>query len=65
MGISGDTVRRYVRFTELSPQLQQMVDDKKIAMTPAVKLSYLKPEEQSTLPLTTGYRPTQPAAPLE
>jgi len=49
MGISGDTVRRYVRLTELSPQLQQMVDEKKIAMTPAVELSYLKPEEQAML----------------
>lgn len=46
-GVSGDTVRRYVRLTELSPPLQQMVDDKKIALTPAVELSYLKPEEQA------------------
>ena len=35
-GISGDTVRRYIRLTELAPELQQMVDDKKIGMTPAV-----------------------------
>ena len=47
--ISGDTVRRYIRLNELSPELQQMVDDKKIAMTPAVELSYLKPEEQTLL----------------
>ncbi|MPM48288.1 Nucleoid occlusion protein [bioreactor metagenome] len=47
--ISGDTVRRYIRLTELTPELQQMVDDKKIAMTPAVELSYLKPEEQTLL----------------
>ena len=33
-GISGDTVRRYIRLTELSPELQQMVDEKKIGMTP-------------------------------
>jgi len=46
-GISKDQVRRYIRLTELSPQLQQMVDDKKIAVTPAVELSYLKPEEQA------------------
>ena len=38
-GVSGDTVRRFVRLTELQPELQQMVDDKKIAMTPAVELS--------------------------
>ena len=48
-GISKDQVRRYVRLTELSPELQQMVDDKKIAMTPAVEISYLKPEEQALL----------------
>lgn len=48
-GVSGDTVRRYVRLTELQPELQQMVDDKKIAMTPAVEISYLKPDEQTML----------------
>jgi ParB family chromosome partitioning protein len=48
-GISKDQVRRFIRLNELSPQLQQMVDDKKIAMTPAVELSYLKPEEQTLL----------------
>ena len=48
-GVSGDTVRRFVRLTELQPELQQMVDAKKIAMTPAVELSYLKPEEQQML----------------
>ena len=42
-------MRRYVRLTELSPELQKMVDDKKIAMTPAVEISYLKPEEQALL----------------
>jgi len=42
-------VERYMRLTELQPKLQQMVDDKKIAMTPAVELSYLKPEEQQML----------------
>ncbi|MBR4206080.1 MAG: hypothetical protein IKQ92_11425 [Clostridia bacterium] len=35
--------------TELKPELQQMVDDKKIGMTPAVELSFLKPEEQQML----------------
>ena len=47
--VSGDTVRRYIRLTELSPELQQMVDDKKMALTPAVEISYLKPEEQQLL----------------
>lgn len=47
--ISGDTVRRYIRLTELQPELQQMVDDGRIAMTPAVEISYLKPDEQRLL----------------
>ena len=48
-GISKDQVRRYVRLTELSPPLQQMVDEGKMALTPAVEISYLKPEEQALL----------------
>ena len=48
-GESRAQVQRYIRLTELKPELQQMVDDGKIAMTPAVELSYLKPEEQSLL----------------
>ena len=47
--VSGDTVRRYIRLTELQPELQQMVDEKKIAFTPAVEISYLKPDEQKML----------------
>ena len=46
---SSTQIQRYVRLNELSPPLQQMVDDKKIALTPAVELSYLKPEEQAIL----------------
>jgi ParB family chromosome partitioning protein len=46
---SSTQIQRYIRLNELTPQLQQMVDDKKIAMTPAVELSYLKPEEQTLL----------------
>lgn len=49
VGISKDQVRRYIRLTELEPELQQMVDEKKIAFTPAVELSYLQPEEQKQL----------------
>ena len=48
-GESKTQVQRFIRLNELTPQLQQMVDDKKIAMTPAVELSYLKPEEQTLL----------------
>ncbi len=46
---SARTVQRYIRLTELQPELQQMVDEKKIAFTPAVEISYLKPEEQRSL----------------
>lgn len=46
---SSSQIQRLIRLTELSPQLQQMVDEKKIGLTPAVELSYLKPEEQSLL----------------
>ncbi|MBQ9717572.1 MAG: ParB/RepB/Spo0J family partition protein [Clostridia bacterium] len=48
-GESGRQVQRYIRLTELEPELQQMVDEKKIAMTPAVEISYLKPAEQRLL----------------
>ena len=46
---SRETVRRYIRLTELQPELQQMVDDGRIAMTSAVEISYLKPDEQRLL----------------
>ena len=45
-GISKDQVWRYIRLTNLNPKLLQMVDDKQIAISPAVELSYLKKEEQ-------------------
>ncbi len=45
-GDSARTVQRYVRLTELIPEIRDMVDEKKIAFNPAVELSYLKPEEQ-------------------
>ena len=43
---SRSQVKRYIRLTNLTPELQDMVDDKKISFNPAVELSYLKPEEQ-------------------
>lgn len=42
-------IQRYIRLTELTPEIQDMVDSGKIAMTPAVELSYLKPEHQEML----------------
>lgn len=49
MGMSGDTVRNYISLTQLVPELQQMVDDKRIAVTPAYQIAALKPEEQALL----------------
>ena len=60
-GESGRQVQRYIRLTELSPPLQQMVDDKKIAMTPAVEISYLKPEEQELLVETISSEQATPS----
>ena len=48
-GVSGDTIRNYISLTQLVPALQQMVDEKKIALTPAYQLAALKPEEQALL----------------
>lgn len=46
---SGRQIQRYIRLTSLIPELLQMVDDKKIAFTPAVELSFLSVDEQQYL----------------
>ena len=48
-GDSRNQIQRYIRLTNLIPQILQMVDDGKIALTPAVELSYLQDFEQETL----------------
>mgnify|MGYP000201029554 CR=1 FL=1 len=48
-GDSGRQVQRYIRLTELIPELLDMVDEKKIAFNPAYELSFLKKEEQRDL----------------
>ena len=48
-GESQRQVQRYIRLTELIPELLDMVDEKKIALNPAYELSFLKPEEQKQL----------------
>jgi len=48
-GDSRETVRRYIRLTELIPEILTMVDNSKIALTPAVELSYLTKQEQHDL----------------
>ncbi len=46
---SGRQIQRYIRLTELIPDLLDMVDERRIAFSPAVELSYLKPQEQLDL----------------
>ena len=46
---SGRQVQRYIRLTELIPGILQMVDNGRISLTPAVEISYLKPQEQDDL----------------
>ena len=48
-GIGKDTLHRYIRLTHLIPKLLSMVDEGKIALTPAVELAYLTNEEQQAL----------------
>ena len=48
-GVGRMTVQRFIRLTELIPQILQMVDEGKIALTPAVELSFLKKGEQKNL----------------
>ena len=60
-GESKTQVQRYIRLTELQPELQEMVDTGKIAMTPAVEISYLKPKEQELLLKTIGSEQATPS----
>ncbi|ATZ03641.1 ParB/RepB/Spo0J family partition protein [Streptococcus suis] len=48
-GVGRMTVQRFIRLTELKPPILQMVDEGKIALTPAVELSFLKKDEQENL----------------
>lgn len=60
-GISGDTVRRYIRLTELVPQLLDMVDTGQIKFNPAVELSYLAREEQEQFIEAMDYAQAAPS----
>ena len=61
VGESKSQVQRYIRLNELSPELLQMVDEKKIAFNPAYELSFLKPEEQQMLVTTMDYEQATPS----
>ena len=60
-GTSKDSVRCFIRLTELIPEILDMVDEKKISMTPAVELSYLKPEEQRNFLEAMDYAQAAPS----
>lgn len=60
-GDSRNQVHRYIRLTELIPELLQLVDESRIAFRPAVELSYLKKEEQSALLEEISYTDATPS----
>ncbi len=61
VGESKDQVRRYIRLTELIPDLLDLVDEGRIAFRPAVELSYLQKEEQSALLEQISYADATPS----
>jgi ParB family chromosome partitioning protein len=61
LGISKNQIFRFIRLTELIPEIRDMVDEKKIAFNPAVELSYLKPEEQKEFLEAMDYAQTSPS----
>lgn len=62
-GDSKNQVRRYIRLTELIPELLDMVDENKIAFRPAVELSYLTETEQHNLLNSISYNDATPSLP--
>lgn len=61
VGESRDQVFRYIRLTNLVPELLHLVDDGRIALRPAVELSYLHPAEQLSLVDTISYEESTPS----
>ena len=60
-GESKSQVRNYISLTNLVPELMQMVDDGKIALSPAYQIAALKPEEQQILVTTIDYEQATPS----
>lgn len=60
-GDSGRTVQRYIRLTNLIPEVLQMVDERKISFNPAVELSYLRPQEQKDFISAMDYAQAAPS----
>ena len=61
VGESREQIRRYIRLTELVPEILQMVDERRIAFNPAVEISYLSEEQQYTLLEAMGYNDATPS----
>lgn len=61
VGESKDQIRRYIRLTELVPEILQMVDKRQIAFRPAVEISYLSEEQQYTLLEAMEYNDATPS----
>ena len=61
VGESKDQIRRFIRLTELVPEILQMVDEKQIAFRPAVEISYLAEEQQYTLLEAMSYNDATPS----
>ena len=61
LGESKDTVYRYIRLTELIPELLKLVDEERIAFSPAVEISYLKEDEQYVLHNLIEYNDSTPS----
>ena len=61
VGESKDQIRRFIRLTELAPEILQMVDERQIAFRPAVEISYLSEEQQYTLLEAMGYNDATPS----
>ncbi|MCM1233281.1 MAG: ParB/RepB/Spo0J family partition protein [Ruminococcus flavefaciens] len=61
VGESREQIRRYIRLTELVPEILQMVDEKRIALSPAVEISYLTEEQQYTLLEAMEYSDATPS----
>ena len=61
VGESREQIRRFIRLTELVPEILQMVDERQIAFRPAVEISYLAEEQQYTLLEAMGYNDATPS----
>ena len=61
VGESKNQIFRYIRLTELVPEILQMVDERQIAFRPAVEISYLSEEQQYTLLEAMGYNDATPS----